>query len=605
MNPDADACADFYEYACGNWAKVHEESAFLSQLEQLDHAYHGQLATLLEQRQVENQPRFVQLLRDNYNACRKQKWHFKPAEFVRWLVTWGNISLDKEMETETSYSRLSMLLLLNHQLFKLPEDLELELESQLEAVKWLLSLQLPWPTGDAVVAEFLPLTRGQFRRLYYTLRPLEVPQQELWQKVKLLERQLCMLPQQEAEAEQETEAETGGTVSFSPDLWLLPLPLENSFMPIDTHWEYYKGRLPTLLATLSMRQLVVYARLRLLHKLQLRQTPNFGRQECAAQTRHLLTHAAVWLLQHKQNHTQRQLMHATVQQQFEQVRQRFTLRLLTNRNKFSIATQNFLLDKLQRMRLRVSVLPEGDHVTQRQLLEDHYAMLQLNDSDYYGNLLATLRQIELWNRDQDEDEDAKQDMESLFLVQSDGYGSYASPFFLPQSNLILLPHSLLATPIYRPHQLAALTQSALGFLIAHEMSHGFSFTDVHFDGRGNVAKTRQRSEITNNDRFDSKISCLRRHNYGMTDIDEKFADINGLSLAYEAFNATTPMANNTMRQVFFLNFAQFFCQDDSQMEDSLVHGGNRQRVNDAVANLKAFAVDFSCKWQKKHVCRLY
>jgi len=91
----------------------------------------------------------------------------------------------------------------------------------------------------------------------------------------------------------------------------------------------------------------------------------------------------------------------------------------------------------------------------------------------------------------------------------------------------------------------------------------------------------------------------------MTDIDEKFADINGLSLAYEAFNATTPLANNTMRQVFFLNFAQFFCKHDSQSEDSLVHGGNRQRVNDAVANLKAFAVDFSCDWQKKHVCRLY
>jgi len=80
MNPAVDACDDFYGHACGNWAEAHKERSYRSQLEQLDHVYHGRLATLLEQSAVANEPRFVQLLRDNYNACRKMQGRFKAEQ---------------------------------------------------------------------------------------------------------------------------------------------------------------------------------------------------------------------------------------------------------------------------------------------------------------------------------------------------------------------------------------------------------------------------------------------------------------------------------------------------------------------------------------------
>ncbi|XP_034483482.1 neprilysin-2 [Drosophila innubila] len=618
MSPAVGACDDFYGHACGGWAEAHKERAYRSQLEQLDHVYHGRLATLLEQSPAANQPRFVQLLRDNYNACRKMQGHFKAAQLVRWLATWGNISLGQQLQTETDYRRLNLLF--DHG-FNLQSDSERffkaesesQLASTLEAVQWLLQLQLPWPVGVGDVADFRPLTRVQFRRLYRALQPLDLPPQLLWLEIKQLERQLCQPPHQEAEPESgaEAEAEADGVSPLAEQLlpadWLLPLPLDNAGMLPATHWSHYVRRLPTVLATIPVPQLMCYALLRLLHQLQLRPAPTFGRQECAAQSRHLLTHAAVWLLQQQQSEEELQLMHATMQELFAQLRQRFKLMLLFNRNQFRADTQRILLDKLQRMRLRVSVLPQADHATQRQQLEAHYANLQLNDSDYYANLLATLQQIEQWKRDRerDQDEDGDRDVASLHLLQSDGYGSYASPFFLPDRNLVMLPFSLLATPLYRPNQASVLTQSALGFLIAHEMSHGFTPTDVHYDGRGNVASSQQKMHIQRNTRFANQIRCLRHRYNDVTDIDEKFADINGLSLAYEAFNATTPSTNTSMQQLFFLNFAQFFCQDSRQLEDIPLHGGSRERVNDAVANLESFARAFSCEGHKKHKCRLY
>lgn len=146
MNPAVDACDDFYAHACGGWAAAHEERTYRSQLEQLDHVYHGRLATLLEATPVAGQPRFVQLLRDNYNACRKMQGHFKASQLVRWLATWGNVSLGQQLQTETDYRRLSLLF--EHG-FSFRSDSErffkadAEFRSTLEAVQWLLQLQLP------------------------------------------------------------------------------------------------------------------------------------------------------------------------------------------------------------------------------------------------------------------------------------------------------------------------------------------------------------------------------------------------------------------------------------------------------------------------------
>ncbi|KAH8283267.1 hypothetical protein KR044_011519 [Drosophila immigrans] len=601
MHPEIDPCVDFYEHACGGWGQAHKSDDHYSQLELLDHDYKSRLIAMLQRDRVEQEPRFVALLRDNYKSCRRQRVRFKAAQLVRFLLQWSNTEMQAEVHVGRQ-SKLLSWLKAEHRLQLLPHHKSTS-DADQAAIQWLRQVSTSWAsTSESDVAEFLPLTQAQFRRLYRQLQPLWLPQQQLWPQIEQLELQLSRLPEDVA-------GKPLASHKF-PDYWLLPLPLQReSKLMLDTHWRRYKQRLPGILATESLSVLLHYALLRLLHKLQLREAPQFTRHECATQTHELLPHAAVWLVQQQQTPSERQLAQDTLQQLFEQLRQRFERKLRRNRNQFAEPEQLYLLDKLQRMRLRVSVLPGGDVAAERTLLETHYARLQLNANDYFGNLLAILQQLELWQLQQDRLEadahnaTAAAAAAALHLLQPDGYGSYASPYFMPGRNLVMVPHSLLAPPIYGARQAAVLTQSALGFLIGHEMSHGFSPTDVIFDGRGKRGSRQQERSLRANHAFGRQTHCLHSRYEDMA--DEKFCDMNGLSLAFEAFGATSAASNKSLQQLFFLNMAQFFCQKAELLENSVVHGSSRQRINDAVSSLEAFNSAFSCNWRPRHDCQLY
>ncbi|XP_064537046.1 neprilysin-11 [Drosophila montana] len=618
MNASADACVDFYEHACGGWAQAHVADAYSSQLEQLDYVYHERLAALLEQPPSPGQPRFVQLLRDSYAACRALNERYDVGRFVRWLREFSHV----DMETEENDWRPLLRLIKSYGLPSLWQY-ETERKSLSKSLKltdaelWLLQLQPPWPVlAVEFLDDFQPLNRTRFRQLYHALQPLGVAQGKLWLQVKRLENQLllCGLRKLFKEVREREHDEELGEMPF-PTYWLqlLEVPELLTTIELQSHVRCASVMLAAEPAPLIAR----YLQLRLMHKLDMLPASTFGRQECAAQSRQLLTHAAVWLLEQQQPPEQRQLTNATMHELFEQLRQRFELRLLDNRNQFRPATQRFLLEKLKRMRLRVGVLPLGSAEQQQQTLEAHYAQLQLNASDYYGNLLAMLGQAERWaaaTAAADRAEHVETDNE-LYLLQSDGFGSYASPFFLPDRNMVILPQSLLGANLYRPHQAELYTHSALGFLLAHELSHGFAPTDVFYNWRGRKATGLQKIRLLINRRFSSNRRCLFRRHDQMA--DEKFADVNGLGLAYDSFfratssnatadNDTPSEGGHTVQQHFFLNFAQFFCQDDPDLEDSSLHGGSRQRVNDAVASSKPFACAFGCEWtQTRSPCQLY
>ncbi|TDG42442.1 hypothetical protein AWZ03_011139 [Drosophila navojoa] len=608
MNASADACVDFYEHACGGWSLAHADDVYASQLEQLDYEYHGSLAELLEQQPGPQEPRFVQLLRDNYVACRRLDKRYDAAQFVRWLAEWSSGEAESASESERENGRALIHLLKAYGLGELlqweSEEQEQEAATLSDAEQRLLQLQLPWPNpGDYLsdAGDYEMLTHASFGQLYRELQPLGVAERRLWKQLHRLEQQLsrCAQQQQEAESQQQQQQQQIKPLM----LWLLPLPAASAGASVRRR-PAYLSCVSALLAEQPASLLAVYLQLRLLQLLQQLPAPAFGRQQCAAQSRQLLTHAAVWLLQQQVPHAQQQHTNDTMHQLFEQLRQQFKLQLQANRNRFDNATQSFLLQKLQRMRLRVGVLPGGSPEQQQQQLEAHYAQLRLRANDYYGNLLALLRQAQRWAAGAEAEH-------GLFVVQSDGFGSYASCFFLFPRNLVVLPHSLLGANLYRPQQPKVLTHSGLGFLLAHELSHGFDLSGVVYDGRGKLASRQQRQRLATNARFASQKSCLKRRHAEIA--DEKFADVNGLSLAYDSYftahcqhkEATGARCGTALQRHFFLNFAQFFCRDDLQLEDTSEHGSSRQRVNDAVASSEHFARAFGCERSRHKLCQLY
>lgn len=670
MNVSANPCEDFYAYACGGWPQAHDGRDYSSQVEQLDHMYHGQLSALLEQQAPATEPRFVQLLRNNYAACRQLRVNYQPAQFVRMLREWmspNTAKVDQEGGWESMTPLLRLLVKfgwLNYFKWRKEDGNMLELT---EEEQWLQKLQLFWPRigtdsvewqGDE--ADFLPLTHAQFRHLYRALKPLGVTQEELWQQVKQLEQMLWdvtqyddeeivdMLPEEQKEQQfdevleweqEELELEKWKQLSLEEEEegeeeeqlqeedktplmelsmalydkwnreaypgWLLPVPV-----PLP-HLRQYLADLPSVLLMLPRDLLQRYLLLRLLHKLQQMPPLNISPLECAAQTRLLLPHATDWILEQQLSQAQRLQRRYHVKRLFALLRQQFKQLLLANRNHFDRATQRFLLCKLRRIRLRLGLLPTGEQqpmqadmqqqAEEQQLLEQRHAPLQLNASDYFGNLLAMFRQYQVWT--QQEKVETLHDRRALLLLLPLDFGTYASPFFMPVGNLLVLPPSLLASPIYRAHQGDLYRLSSLGFLMSHEMSHSLAPTDVLYDGRG-TQLTSLEDNMFDSARFDDQLRCLLRRYHEKT--DEKFADLNGIALAYKAYMATST-ANQQQQQRFFINFAQFFCRAEQQEQLEIdIHGSNRQRVNEAVSSLEGFATAFGCALDKENRnCQLY
>ncbi|XP_026846986.1 endothelin-converting enzyme-like 1 [Drosophila persimilis] len=581
MNRLADPCKDFYEYACGNWMWTHQGRPYRSLLEQLDHVYHGKLAKLLDQPppQAAKEPRFVRMLRDYYTACRTPLEATPSAEFVLKLCGMAEVDGNELAVALTALFQTDVLLEIA--------------DSNLAAV-WAQLILRPSAEGDRNASLHQPLSREQFDQLWRRLPAPEETPDEVWPKVKELEEAITAKVEKDALGWlPDTTTDNAGTLFPVPAYWMLPWPTFETGLSYVAHLSQY-------LASQPPRFLLHYLLLRSLHRDGERVPWSFTRLECAAQGRLFITHAAVWLVE---QHHPRLQANGTLQGLFGELKQRFGLKLKANRNKFSAATQRFLLEKLERMSLRLSILPSTEAVESvEERVEQHYKQLRINATDYFGNLLAVMEH----SRGQAENPATKYD---LHPVKVHGYGSYASPFFMPMGNALLVPLSLLEAPLYRPEQRQVLTYSSLGFILGHELSHGFAPVDVHFDAFGQPNRSKSLSMLTSR-RFLSQVLCLHRR-HGMFIADEKFADLNGLDLAYGAYfeaGGGPGRCTPAQKQLFFFNFAQFFCSDDRNLEDSEEHGSDRRRVNDAMASFDPFRQAYGCKSVRRGSrtrCQLY
>lgn len=585
MDRSISPCRDFYAHACGNWSAVHESDPYRSLLDQLDHNYHQRLATLLDQVESSGQEaRFLQLPRAYYASCRRSLDMPQVLAFLERLIPEPELDIDELTVAMTAAFRLKVLVEMG--------------DGKMEKI-WLKLLLRHDPEWDRNETRREPLERPQFEQLWLQMPARGRPKREsFWLELSQLERDLIR-------EDDDDDNEVFLDKLDTPAYWMLPW---RRSPPSLSHIR----RLTSLLAAKTPQFLIPYILLRLrlagggLAKAQAWQVE---RSECAEQCRQLLSHPSVWLLEKDQPRLPEE---PVLQDIFRTLKHRFGQKLRANRNAFGRPTLKFLLSKLEHMTLRLSVLPRSGSVhSLERRLEHHYRELQLNASDYFGNLLAALRQdtlevgMPLLKRRQP------------LPVKPHGYGSFASPFYLLMSNTLVVPLSLLGPPLYTPGQSELLTYSSLGYILGHELSHGFTPGFVPIDSRGqyHLSVGRERLRLR---RFQQQVRCLRWR-FGERQLDEKFADFNGLELAYSAYfdavegDTRWDQAPSTTwslpRQQFFLNFAQFFCSDeDGSQDNDDDHGSDSRRVNDAVANFQPFREAFGCpskKTHKKLQCRLY
>ncbi|HKN21709.1 MAG TPA: M13 family metallopeptidase [Terracidiphilus sp.] len=190
-------------------------------------------------------------------------------------------------------------------------------------------------------------------------------------------------------------------------------------------------------------------------------------------------------------------------------------------------------------------------------------------------------------------------------------------YYNPSMNDINFPAGILQAPFYDSHATDAEIYGHIGAIVGHELTHGFDDQGSQFDGYGNLSGWWSADDRK---KFDVMTDCEVQEygNFtaigdvklnGKLTLGENTADNGGLRLAYNAFLAdaarkgidlNAKQDGFTPLQQFFLAFGQNWC--NNQRPESIrlqvqtdPHSIDEFRANGVVQNLPAFGEAFGCK----------
>jgi endothelin-converting enzyme/putative endopeptidase len=187
-------------------------------------------------------------------------------------------------------------------------------------------------------------------------------------------------------------------------------------------------------------------------------------------------------------------------------------------------------------------------------------------------------------------------------------------YYNPQMNDINFPAGVLQPPLFDVKLDDAPNYGNTGSTIGHELTHGFDDMGRQFDARGNLKDWWTAKDSA---AFEQRASCVvdQYSKYPVVDDikinsklteGEDIADLGGTMLAYAAWKEATRGLKTTNRdgltpdQRFFVGFAQWAC-GSARPESLRVQAATNQhspyaaRINGVVANMPEFRKAFGCK----------
>lgn len=201
-------------------------------------------------------------------------------------------------------------------------------------------------------------------------------------------------------------------------------------------------------------------------------------------------------------------------------------------------------------------------------------------------------------------------------------------YYDPSNNNINFPAGILQPPFFDPKAPAAVNYGSVGFVMGHEMTHGFDDQGAQFDGHGNLKNWWTKKDLK---KFHVATDCISNHfsNYtvdnglhvqGHLITGEATADLGGLTLAWRAFHASKAykraktIEGFTPDQQFFLGAAHVWASNIRPAEarrrvTTDPHPPAKYRVDGTVANMpqfqKAFDIPNGNPMVNKHRCVIW
>uniref|UniRef100_A0A8D0F6U2 Membrane metalloendopeptidase like 1 n=1 Tax=Strix occidentalis caurina TaxID=311401 RepID=A0A8D0F6U2_STROC len=227
--------------------------------------------------------------------------------------------------------------------------------------------------------------------------------------------------------------------------------------------------------------------------------------------------------------------------------------------------------------------------------------LNFSEHNYFENILENLRA------------GAQKSLKKLRERVDQDIISLSLPLFA------VFPAGILQPPFFSKHQPQALNFGGIGMVIGHEITHGFDDNGRNFDKDGNMLDWWSNFSALH---FKEQSRCMvyQYGNYtwelaggqnvsGISTLGENIADNGGVRQAYKAYlkwleregkEPKLPGLNLSHKQLFFLNFAQVWCgsyrpEYASQSIKTDVHSPLKYRVMGSLQNFEAFSEVFRCK----------
>ncbi|ODM96912.1 Membrane metallo-endopeptidase-like 1 [Orchesella cincta] len=201
---------------------------------------------------------------------------------------------------------------------------------------------------------------------------------------------------------------------------------------------------------------------------------------------------------------------------------------------------------------------------------------------------------------------------------SHGRPAVVNAFYAPLENSIQFPAGILQGIFYDNDRPRYMNYGAIGWVIGHEISHGFDDQGRQFDSDGNLYDW---WEPTTKEAYLRRTQCViwQYGNYTATEVGinlngintqgENIADNGGIKEAYSAYQAWVKrnkpeprlpgLKSYSSNQLFWLSAANVWC--NKYRKESLklriltgVHSPGEFRVRGPFSNMDTFARDFNC-----------
>lgn len=185
-------------------------------------------------------------------------------------------------------------------------------------------------------------------------------------------------------------------------------------------------------------------------------------------------------------------------------------------------------------------------------------------------------------------------------------------YYDPSMNNLNIPAGILQPPFFDPNAPAAVNYGAIGFIMGHEMTHGFDDQGAQFDGYGNLKNWWSPTDLS---KFKQATQCIVNqfsqytidqdmHVQGKLVVGEATADLGGITLAYKAFHHSKAYKKAktidgfTPDQQFFLGVAHVWAMNirPEQLRNQVTtdpHPPARYRVNGSLVNMPEFQKAFN------------